>query len=330
MRYTKIIKSSSRCDDSHPEEGKLLLRRSLRLKYKRKSLSNSTSSKNRLQLSGKQPDIETCIPWEQIAESVLCDYNKKNGTELEFVSLLDGKGRDLYGPGYTINFGEQRRMWKHFNFVARRHNADPSDKPFRLFAEVYQEHGDKYYLTALSLVKPTDKAYGCRRCWSYINHPRHGFRAGFNTKMACLPKMLPEQDAIYFAEFALKDYNEKNGTSLKFVRALQCNKFTCEGLLMDFNKKNTIWVHMNLEARVGPKEDILALFAEFYFGDGDNLVLATLSPAEPSDDENGECSWKYEFLNVDVVSVQMIFVTRGVGFVLASTIVRLIGHQTYI
>ncbi|KAL6547774.1 hypothetical protein OROHE_009479 [Orobanche hederae] len=68
-------------DDSHPEEGKLLLRRSLRLKYKRKSLregSNSTSSKNRLQLSGKQPDIETCIPWEQIAESVLCDYNKKN------------------------------------------------------------------------------------------------------------------------------------------------------------------------------------------------------------------------------------------------------------
>ncbi|KAL6506077.1 hypothetical protein OROHE_022606 [Orobanche hederae] len=270
--------------------------RSLRLKYKEASREQyskpPTTPKKRLKLPEKKLGQKPIAVWtylttKQIAEAALCDYNEKQGTELKYVRLLAGKERDFIGPGYKINFAERYSRWKHFNFVATRLNAGPNDKPFHLFAEVY-EHGKNYPFTTLSLVKPEeDISYGCQRCWTYISHPRHGFRAGFDAKAATEHKILSQQDAVKFSEFALQDYNEKHGTDLKFERALKCNSFTCEGLLMDFSKKNTSWVHMNFVA-IGPKNsapkgNILHLFAELYLEDDGKYVLAMLLPSEPSD-----------------------------------------------
>ncbi|GER26681.1 UDP-XYL synthase 6, partial [Striga asiatica] len=86
------------------------------------------------------------------------------------------------------------------------------------------------------------------------------------------------------AELALRDYNKKHGINLKLERALECNRFECSGLLMDFTKKKTTWVHMNLVASVGPKEELHVLFAEFYLSDvaDDEYVLATLAPVDTS------------------------------------------------
>ncbi|GER28818.1 RNA polymerase sigma factor [Striga asiatica] len=65
--------------------------------------------------------------------------------------------------------------------------------------------------------------------------------------------------------------------------ALECNKFERLGVLMDFiTKKKRTWVHMNLDARMGPKEELLVFFVEFYLSD-DEYVLAKLALVNTSD-----------------------------------------------
>ncbi|GER26679.1 RING/U-box superfamily protein [Striga asiatica] len=237
--------------------------------------------------------------WEEGAELALSDYNKKHGTDLELVRVLEGKVWCMDTIGVGVDFTEIRRLWKHSNFVARRKKAGPTNKNQLLFfAESYREKSELKH-TKLSLVEPSyysgDKivegsniihGYGCT-CASCIWCPRPGFRAGFYpVKKNCESIILSEQDATEFAEFAIQDYNEKHGINLKLERALECNSFECTGLLMDFTKKKTTWVHMNLVASVGPKEELHVLFAEFYLSDvaDDEYVLATLAPVDASEE----------------------------------------------
>ncbi|GER26682.1 coproporphyrinogen III oxidase [Striga asiatica] len=220
--------------------------------------------------------------WEEGAELALSDYSKKHGTDLELVRILEGKvwGNGTIGVG--VDFTIIRGLWKNSNFEARRKKADPSSKkPLVFFAESYLDDRDK-------IVEGSNinHGYGCT-CASCIWCPRPGFRAGFYpVKKACESIILSEQDATEFAEFAIQDYNEKHGINLKLERALECNSFECPGLLMDFTKKKTTWVHMNLVASVGPKEELHVLFAEFYLSDvaDDEYVLATLAPVDTSEE----------------------------------------------
>ncbi|CAA0833889.1 Histone H1.2, partial [Striga hermonthica] len=221
---------------------------------------------------------------ENVARSALQHYNNKHGTCLEFVRCLDEKVEELEGPGFGRCFIDIDDLWRHFNFEARRPDAGPNDEPLLLFAEV-RSSTEGFELTTLSLVGPTDGVYGCRHCLSSINHPRRGFRAGFDATVDSNPKLLPADAAAKLAEFALQDYIAKQTKeiSLKFERAIEGNGFTSTGVLMDFTEKRTHWVHLNFEARVDPKEDeVLLFFAELYLEDGsdDKYVLATLSPAE--------------------------------------------------
>ncbi|CAA0816791.1 Unknown protein, partial [Striga hermonthica] len=219
---------------------------------------------------------------ENVAQSALQHYNTKHGTGLEFVRFLNGMS--MTGRGFARGFIERHYYWRHLNFEARRPDAGPKDEPLLLFAEVYS--GRKgWELSTLSLVGPTDGEYGCQRCLSYVNHPRRGFRAGFDATVDSNPKLLSSETAAKLAEFALQDYIAKQTEeiSLKFERAVEGNGFTSTGLMMDFTEKRTHWVHLNFEARVGPKEEeVLLFFAELYLEDGsdDKYVLATFSPAE--------------------------------------------------
>ncbi|GER26504.1 histone H1 [Striga asiatica] len=220
---------------------------------------------------------------ENVAQCALQHYNNKHGTCLEFVRCLAGNATDLEGSGFGRCFIEMHDFWRHLNFEARRPDAGPNDEPLLLFAEV-RSSIEGFELTTLSLVGPTDGEYGCPQCLSSINHPRRGFRAGFDATVDSNPKLLPADAAAKLAEFALQDYIAKQTEeiSLKFERAIEGNGFTSTGVLMDFTEKRTRWVHLNFEARVGPKEEVLLFFAELYLEDGsdDKYVLATLSPAE--------------------------------------------------
>ncbi|GER26687.1 3-beta hydroxysteroid dehydrogenase/isomerasefamily protein [Striga asiatica] len=238
--------------------------------------------------------------WEEGAELALRDYNKKHGTDLELVRVLEGNVWATWTLGVGVDFTLIRGLWKHSNFVARWKKVGSSNKkhkkPLVFFAESYHDNRE-FKHTKLSLVEPSyysgDKfvegsninhGYGCT-CASCIWCPRPGFRAGFYpVKKACESIILSEQDATGFAEFAIQDYNEKHGINLKLERALECNRFECSGLLMDFTKKKTTWVHMNLVASVGPKEELHVLFAEFYLSDvaDDEYVLATLALVDTS------------------------------------------------
>ncbi|GER37258.1 UDP-XYL synthase 5 [Striga asiatica] len=199
---------------------------------------------------------------KEIAESALCEYNNKHGTDLEFVRVLDGKETLIIGPGCRLDFADGRRVWRHLNIEAKRCSAGPGDeKPLLLFVESIRTRG-RYHLSTLSLIAPTDKC-----------------------SVASDPKLLSEDDAVKLSQFALKDYNEEHGTNLKFERAFGCNSFTCAGRLMDFTEKSTRWVHVNFEAMVGEScmERIRLMFAELYLGNDDKYVLATLLPAEPKE-----------------------------------------------
>ncbi|GER38760.1 histone H1, partial [Striga asiatica] len=149
-------------------------------------------------------------------------------------------------------------VWKrHFNFEARRPDAGPNDEPLLLFAE----------LTTLSLVGPTDGEYGCQHCLSYINHPRCGFHSEWIAILS-----YSAEAAAKLAEFALQDILRN--------KAVEGNGFTGTGVLMDFTEKRKHWVHLNFEARVCPKEEVL-FFTELYLEDGsDDKYVLTLSPAE--------------------------------------------------
>ncbi|GER55243.1 concanavalin A-like lectin protein kinase family protein, partial [Striga asiatica] len=85
---------------------------------------------------------------------------------------------------------------------------------------------------------------------------------------------------------------------------------------MDFTEKRTHWVHLNFEARVGPKEEVLLFFAELYLDDGsdDKYVLATFSPAE--------ATWMQKEEIVDVPVARKTFIIHGVTF----GIVSIFGH----
>ncbi|GER26688.1 mercaptopyruvate sulfurtransferase 1 [Striga asiatica] len=218
-------------------------------------------------------------PWEEVAQLALRDYNKKHGTDLEFVRVLDDKVWDTFLAGTGVKFTIMRSLWKHINFEARQQNVGPHDKVQKLvlFSESYSSN-DELHHTKVSLVDPTyHGGEYCSRCEFHVCCPNPGFRAGFYPlKRSCETIILSEQDATEFAEFAIQDYNEKHGTNLKLEMALECNKFEGLGVLMDFTKKKRTWVHMNLVARVGPKEELLVFFAEFYLSD-DEYVLATLA-----------------------------------------------------
>ncbi|GER37259.1 cystatin/monellin superfamily protein [Striga asiatica] len=249
----------------------------------------------------EEGEVMKCLTGKEIAEFALCKYNNRHGTDLELVRVLDGKERFMAGPGCLLDFADGRALWRHLNIEARRRSVDPDDEnSLLLFVESICSPTDTYDLSTLLLVAPTDKFNGCQRCWSFISHPRFGFRAGFypcnkylprrssrcqKISVASDPKLLSEDDAVKLSQFALKDYNEKHGTNLKFERAFGCNSFTCAGRLMDFTEKSTRWVHVNFEAMVGEscRERIRLMFAELYLGNDDKYVLATLLPAEPKE-----------------------------------------------
>ncbi|GER27876.1 ubiquitin carboxyl-terminal hydrolase 4 [Striga asiatica] len=297
----------------------------------------------------------------QSAEIALSCYNQKHGTNLEFMRFVDFKEREFFGPGYLLNFDDKYSMWRHVNFEARPPNDKPllmfaelyktNDKyELTTLSLVNPSHdGQCYYLCAteylvagfsvmwsdaflhvlcLALLLTSFSIFvhdcACPSCdISSVIHPLHGFRAGFVASEPSEPKIMSKEDAVKLAEFALKDYNDKNvflfpstpfftppqygphnhslpgfqGTTLKIERALECNSFTSSGPLMDFTVKTKRWVHMNFEVKVGPKEEILRLFAELYLSDDNTTyVLASLSATSPS-----ELFWKWKKrYNIDI------------------------------
>ncbi|GER35826.1 peptide chain release factor 1 [Striga asiatica] len=213
---------------------------------------------------------------KEIAETVLCEYNKKH--------VLDDKELYFFGPGCSLEFDQEYCYWWHLNIEARLCRSGPNNaKPLLLFVEL--NTSETNYLSALSLVAPTDKFNGCQKCWSFLSHPRYGFRAGFDASKASDPKQLLEDDAVKLSQLALQDYNETHGFGMQ--------QFTCTGISMDFAEKCTRWVHVNFEARVGfdHRELLRLMFAEFYLENDDKYVLATLSPAEPEEQQNTIESW---------------------------------------
>ncbi|GER34613.1 cystatin/monellin superfamily protein [Striga asiatica] len=248
---------------------------------------------------------------KEIAESALCEYNNKHGTDLEFVRVLDGKETHIIGPGCRLDFAHVHCIWRHLNIEARRRSVGPGDeKPLLLFVESIKTEGT-YALSTMSLVAPTDKCnatlyhcaveslfysyllchvcgYICKhRLQLYLRDALVPFSSNGCQKccVASDPKLLSEDDAVKLSQFAVQDYNEKHGTKLKFERAFGCNSFTCAGRLMDLTEKSTRWVHVNFEAMVGEScmERIRLMFAELYLGNDDKYVLATLLPAEPEE-----------------------------------------------
>ncbi|CAA0839372.1 Unknown protein, partial [Striga hermonthica] len=279
-------------------EGNVPLRRSSRVKFKvdrfgggegTSSMEDRKPATRRKQRMPRDPKGYFLARGKQSAEIALSCYNQKHGTNLEYVRFLEYKEREFVGPGCLFNFDIQFTRWRHVNFEARPPNADPNDKPLLLFAELYRKNG-KYELTTLSQVNPSPNDCACQSCdRSSVIHPLHGFRAGFVASEPSEPKLMSKEDAVKLAEFALKDYNDKHGTTLKIERILECNSFTSSGPLMDFTVKTKRWVHMNFEVRAGTMEDIIRLFAELYLSD-DNMtyVLASLSPTSPSEKR---CEW---------------------------------------
>ncbi|GER26696.1 sequence-specific DNA binding transcription factors [Striga asiatica] len=178
---------------------------------------------------------------------------KIQGTNLKLEMALECN--KFEGLGVLMDFTKKKRTWVHMNLVAR---VGPKEELLVFFAEFYLPD-DEYVLATLALVNTWDRQPVSKK-----------------------DDKLSEQDAIEFAEFAIHDDNEKHGTNSKLEMALECNRFEGLGVLMDFTKKKTTWVHMNLVARVGPKEELLVLFAEFYLSD-DEYVLATLVLVNTSD-----------------------------------------------
>ncbi|GFP96766.1 hypothetical protein PHJA_001820700 [Phtheirospermum japonicum] len=238
------------------EEGTVGLRRSLRLKLLGEDKKHTTPPKRK------------AFNWRNATLEQIAEF----GADLEYLRILPGKFQKSWGFGYIRNFTYLPGNWMHFNFEARSLHADPSHKPLVLFAELLR-FGTKYHLITLSLMKPTDEVFGCNHCLTNISHPGHGFLAGFNTSEASEPKILSEQDAAKLSKFALEDFNKKHETNIKFERALKCCSFTCTGLLMDLDEKNTNWVRMNFSMVVhGSIKKVLRMFAELYLEDDGNYA----------------------------------------------------------
>ncbi|CAH9121563.1 unnamed protein product [Cuscuta epithymum] len=238
--------------------------------------------------------------FQKLSEFALRDYNDKHGTCLVFSSIFCYQSSPVR-RGCTVGFHQRYKNWIHINFYARHPDANPSDKPLLLFAELYSgcpKEEEEHVLTTLSLVEPMGNESGCSRCTSCIRHPSHLFHGGFMHN--CLMKGREDKDSIgrtrsvqktttqkqtqgfaSLAKFALKDYNNKHKTKLEYVKAVKRHSFECMGLSMDFREKYTIWDHMNFVARRrnsdGSYEDLI-LFAEVYLGDDNKPVLATLLP----------------------------------------------------
>ncbi|CAH9121566.1 unnamed protein product [Cuscuta epithymum] len=272
-------------------------KRGVGIRAKRPGSKPSTQKRlTKLQKEQMQWDEE----FHKLSEFALRDYNDKHGTDLVLCSILR---YETFGArrGYTVGFERRFTHWTHINFYARRIDADPSDKPLLLFAELYLgfDEDNKNVLARLSLVTPMGNESGCSRCPSpIIQHPSHEFHGGFMQN--CLLKGVEGMESIGrtrsvqktatkkrthdisdLAKFALEDYNKKHGTKLEYVKAVERNSFSCMGLSMDFRERYTSWEHMNFVARRrkgdGSYEDLF-LFAELYLGDGENKhVLATLS-----------------------------------------------------
>ncbi|GER28819.1 relaxase/mobilization nuclease domain protein, partial [Striga asiatica] len=96
--------------------------------------------------------------WEEGAELALRDYNKKHGTDLELVRVLEGNVWCTWTLGVGVDFTLIRRLWKHSNFVARRKKVGSSNKkqkkPLVFFAESYHDIRELKH-TKLSLVEPS-------------------------------------------------------------------------------------------------------------------------------------------------------------------------------
>ncbi|GER34612.1 UDP-XYL synthase 6 [Striga asiatica] len=248
---------------------------------------------------------------KEIAESALCEYNNRHGTDLELVRFLEANHMHMFGPGCRLDFADGPARWRHLNIEARRRSVDTDDEnSLFLFVESICSPTNTYDLLTLLLVAPTDKLRNDDTITSTIL--KKFIHAGVLQlrSVASDPKLLSEDDAVKLSQLALKDYNENHlppviytppfyfmlkkkknqGTNLKFVRAFKCNSFTCAGRLMDFTEKSTRWVHVNFEAMVGVGswESIRLMFAELYLGNDDKYVLATLLPAEPEDREDRE------------------------------------------
>ncbi|GER32719.1 HXXXD-type acyl-transferase family protein [Striga asiatica] len=299
-------------------EGAVPLRKSRRL-MKKELLPGRVRPSSAYYMS-KLRESKCYVPkGKEIAETALCEYNKKHGTDLELLRVLDGKELCFFGPGFSHDFAEGHCYWFHLNIEARLCSSGPDNtKPLLLFVE--SKISPRTNLSTLSLVAPTDKfelqlldllsvdiyassllnsmvsgaANGCQKCWSFISHPRYGFRAGFDASTASDPKQLLEDDAVKLSQLALQDYNEQHGTNVKFEKAFGGNSFTGTGISMDFAEKSTRWVHVNFEARVGfgHREQLRRMFAELYYVENDDkYVIATLLPAEPEEKPDTIYPW---------------------------------------